>query len=122
MTARARISWWFSALCAIPWLLIVGVYTEAFVARLVLSRWPRPMFDDPKQFAPAPLDWAINVLELSFVVSIPLLIGLAVWNWRKVRSDWRYSALIGVFAAGLLAIFILSTAYDPGRVWKWFWD
>src|SRR5580700_7889096 len=33
MTGRARIEWWFSALCAIPWLLIVGVYTEARVAR-----------------------------------------------------------------------------------------
>jgi hypothetical protein len=47
MTGRARIEWWFSALCAIPWLLLVGVYAEACVARLVLSRWPRPMFDDP---------------------------------------------------------------------------
>jgi predicted membrane channel-forming protein YqfA (hemolysin III family) len=80
------------------------------------------MFDDPKQFAPVPLDWAVNVLELSFVVAIPLLIGLAVWNWRKVLTDWRYSVLIGVFAAGLLAVLILSTAYDPGRVWEWFWD
>jgi hypothetical protein len=79
------------------------------------------MFDDPKQFVPAPLGWAVNVLELSFVVAIPLLIGLAVWNWRKVLTDWRYSVLIGVFAAGLLAISILS-AYDPGRVWEWFWD
>ncbi|PYT96246.1 MAG: hypothetical protein DMG36_00795 [Acidobacteria bacterium] len=80
------------------------------------------MFDDPKQFAPAPLVWTVNVLELSFVVAIPVLTGLALRNWRKVLTDWRYSVLIGVFAAGLLAIFILSTAYDPGRVWKWFWD
>jgi hypothetical protein len=102
--------------------LIAAVYTEAFVARLALSRWPRPLFDDPKQFAPAPLDWAVNVLELSFVVAVPLLIGLAGRNWRKVLTDWRYSVLIGVFGAGLLAIFILSIAYDQGHVWKWFWD
>ena len=79
------------------------------------------MFDDPKQFAPAPLDWAVNVIELLFFAAIPLLIGWAVWNWRKILTDRRYSVLIGVFAVGLLAIFILS-AYDPGRVWKWFWD
>jgi hypothetical protein len=121
MNGRERMRWWFLALCATPWLLIVGVYLEACVARLMLSRWPRPMVDDPKQFVPAPLDWAVNVLELSFVVAIPLLVGLAVRNWRKVLTDWRYSVIIGAFGAGLLAIFILS-AYDPGRVWKWFWD
>lgn len=79
------------------------------------------MYDDPMQFAPAPLVWAVDVLELSFLGSIPLLFGLAVWNWRKGVSDWRYSVLLGVFAAGLLAIFILSIV-DPGLVWKWFWD
>jgi hypothetical protein len=41
-----RVERWLSALSAIPWLLITAVYTEACVVRLVLSRWPRPMFDD----------------------------------------------------------------------------
>jgi undecaprenyl pyrophosphate phosphatase UppP len=79
------------------------------------------MYDDPMQFAPAPLVWVVDALELSFLGSIPLLFGLTVWNWRKGVTDWRYSVLLGVFAAGLLAIFILSIV-DPGLVWKWFWD
>jgi hypothetical protein len=79
------------------------------------------MFDDPKQLVPAPLHWVVNVLELSFVVAIPLLISLVIWNRRQVLTDRRCSVLIGVFAAGLLAILTLS-AYDPGRIWHWFWD
>jgi hypothetical protein len=115
MTGRARVEWWFSAPGAIRWLLIVGVYTEARVARLVLSRWPRPVFDDPKQFAPAPLDWAVNVRERSFSChSVADRFGrmeLAQGSCRLaiLSAYWR-------IAAGLLASFILSV-YDSGRVW-----
>jgi hypothetical protein len=122
MTIRARIEWWFSALCAIPWLLIVGVYTEACAARLVLSRWPRPMLDEPKGFASTPLDWMVSVLEVSVLIAVPLMIAFAAWNWRKVLTDRRYSVGVCVFVAGVLAIVILSAVYDPGRVWHWFWD
>jgi hypothetical protein len=113
--------WWFSALSAVPWLVIVGAYLEACVARMVLSRWPRPMFDDPKQLATAPLHSAIQILLVSLFVTIPLVIFWAVWNWRKIFSDWRYRACIGAFAAGLLAFWALAH-YDPGRVWYWFFD
>ena len=112
---------WFSALCAIPWLVIIGVYMEACFARLVLSRWPRPMFDDPKQLATAPLHLVFQVLLLSLCVAIALLFVFSVWNWRKIVSDWRYSVRIGVFTAGLLATCLLAH-YDPGHVWDWFLD
>ncbi len=121
MADRERVERWFSALCAIPWLMVVAPYMEACVARLVLSRWPRPMSDDPKQLATAPLHLVFQVLLISLVVAIPLLIAFAVWNWRKILRDWRYAAHIGVFAVGLLAIWLL-VGYDPGHVWDWFFD
>jgi hypothetical protein len=79
------------------------------------------MFDDPKQLATAPLHAVIQLLMVSLAVTTPLLIVWAVWNWRKVSRDYRYGARIGVFAVGLLAIWII-TRYDPGRVWYWFFD
>jgi len=47
MTARQWTKWLFTALCAIPWLIIFGAYFEICVARLALSRWPRALTDDP---------------------------------------------------------------------------
>ena len=121
MADRERITRWFSVLCAIPWLVTSGAYLELCVARLVLARWPRPMLDDPKQLATAPLHCVLVVLLLSLGGTIPLLVVLAVWNRRKVLSDWRYSLRIGVFAVGLLTFWIL-THYDAGHVWEWFFD
>jgi len=82
---------WFSALCAIPWLVIIGAYMEACAARLVSSRWPRPMFDDPKQLVTAPLHLVFQVLLLSLGVAIPVLIVFALWNWPKILIDWWLS-------------------------------
>jgi hypothetical protein len=121
MTDRKRFEWWFSALCAFPWLVTGGVYLEASVVRLVLSRWPRPMFDDPKQLSTAPMHLVLQLLLMSLGIVIPLVIILAAWNWRKLFSDWRYTVCIGMFAAGLLAMWILSS-YDPGHIWDWFVD
>jgi hypothetical protein len=120
MTDKQRAERWLSAICAIPWLAIVGVYMEAGAARLVLGRWPRPMLDDPK-LATAPLDLVLWALLLSLGVAVPLLIVFAVGNCRKIIGDWRYRVRIGVFAIGVLAIWTL-THYDPGRVWAWFLD
>jgi hypothetical protein len=66
-TDTERVGRWFSALCAIPWLVTVSAYAEACVARLVLSRWPRPMSDDPKQLATAPLHLVFQLLFLSLI-------------------------------------------------------
>jgi hypothetical protein len=112
---------WFSALCAIPWLVTVSAYAEACVARLVLSRWPRPMSDDPKQLATAPLHLVFQLLFLSLIVVIPLMIAWVMRNWRKVIRDWRYRLRFGLFAVGVLAFWTL-THYDPGHVWDWFFD
>jgi hypothetical protein len=116
-----RVERWLSALSLIPWLLIIGAYMEACVVRLSLSRWPRPMFDDPKQLATAPLHLVFQVLSLSLRVAIPLLLVFGVWNGSKILNDWRNSLRIGIFAIGLLAIWLLAH-YDPGRVWDWFLD
>ena len=122
MTGRERIGWWFSALCTMPWLVIVGAYLEACVVRLVLSRWPRPMLDDPKNLATAPLHFVNQILLVSLFVSIPLLIVWAAWNWRKIIfGDWRYRVEMGVYSVGLLVVWALIR-YDPGHVWYWFFD
>jgi hypothetical protein len=103
-------------MCAVPWLVVVGSYMEACVVRLVLSRWPRPMFDDPKQLATAPLHLVFQLLLLSLGAVIPFPIVFALWSWDKILKDWRYSVRIGAFAVGLLAIWFVAH-YDPGRVW-----
>jgi hypothetical protein len=112
---------WFSALCAIPWLVTISAYAEACVVRLVLSRWPRPMSDDPKQLSTAPLHLVFQLLFLSLIVAIPLMIAWVMRSWRKVIRDWRYRVGFGLFVAGVLAFWTL-THYDPGHVWDWFFD
>src|SRR5690242_2789626 len=121
MTNGERVKWWFPALCAIPWLVVVGPYIEACVVRLVLSRWPRPMLDDPKHLTTAPLHLVFQLIFLLSFLVIPLPMFLALWNCRKTCSDRRYSVGIGVLAVGLLAIWLVNH-YDPGRVWDWFLD
>ena len=116
-----RVAWWFSALCAIPWLLIVAGYMEACVVRLVLSRWPRPCLDDPKQLSTAPFHLVVQIIFLSLGCAIPLLVAFAAWNWRKVLGDWRYSIRSGAFVVGLFAIWVL-VHYDPGQIWNWLLD
>ena len=101
--------------------MIFGAYMEVCVVRLTLSRWPRPNLDDPKQLAVEPLHLLVMLLFLSLAVAIPSLIVLAICNWRKFLSDWRYSAHVGTFAAGILILWALIN-YDPGNVWFWFFD
>jgi hypothetical protein len=117
-----RIEWWFSPLCATPWLVIFGVYLEVCIARLSLSRWPRLMLDDPKQLATAPLHSVNEILLFSLVVTVPVLIVWASWNWRKIAfGDRRYRVGMGAFTVGLVFVWALMQ-YDPGRVWYWFLD
>jgi hypothetical protein len=118
---RERIRLWFSMLCAIPWVVIAGGYLEVCIARLVLSRWPRPMLDDPKELATEPLHLIVWVFILSLGVATPFLIGFAIRNRRKIFNDWRYLVRIGMFATGLFAFWLLIY-FDPGRVWYWFLD
>src|SRR5262245_731564 len=119
MTQRARVEWWFSAACAIPWLAALGPYLEACAFRLSLSRWPRPMLDDPGHVLASPLLLVLDALFLLSFLAIPLPMFLALWNYRKILADWRYSIRIAVMAVGLIAICCLNH-YDPGRVWDWF--
>jgi hypothetical protein len=121
MTKGARVERWFTALCAVPWLMVGGAYLEAFAARLVLSRWPQPSHDDPKQLATAPVHLVLQLVLISLGVAIPLVVVFVMWNWRKVVSDWRYRVRIAVFGVGVAAFWIL-TRYDPGRIWDWFFD
>jgi hypothetical protein len=117
MTGEARIEWWFSPLCAVSWLVIFGAYLEVIIARLSVSRWPRPMLDDPKQLATAPLHSVNQILLFSLVVTVPLLIVWAAWNWRKFSfGNWRYRAGMSAFTVGLVVVWALMQ-YDPGRVW-----
>ena len=119
MTQRARVEWWFSAACAIPWLVAVSPYLEACVFRLTLSRWPHPM-DDPGQSPSLVLSVFYALFLLSFL-AIPLPMFLALWNYPKILHDRRYSIRVAVMAVGLIAIWCLNH-YDPGRVWDWFLD
>ena len=119
MSDREPVKWWFSALCMTPWLVVAGPYMEACVVRLVLSRWPRPMFDDPKNLATAPFHSVLVLLLLLSVGGIPVMMFLALWNWNKPLSDRRYAWRVGVFAAGLIALWIFA-GHDA--VWDWFLD
>ena len=96
-------------------------YMEVCVVRLTLSRWPRPNLDDPKQLAVEPLHLLVMLLFLSLAAAVPLVIVLAILNWRRLLRDWRYSAHIGAFAVGILTLWELIN-YDPGNVWFWFFD
>ncbi|HEX7960846.1 MAG TPA: hypothetical protein VF493_13065 [Terriglobales bacterium] len=116
-----RVVRWLTALCAIPWLLIIVGYIEACVVRLVLSKWPRPCTDDPKQLSTAPVHLSFQILFLFLYGAIPLLIAFALWNWREVLSDSRYSRRLGAFVVGLFAIWVL-VQYDPGHIWDWLLD
>lgn len=104
-----------------PWVGLFGVYAEACLARLFLSRWPRPMLDDPKQLTTAPLHLIFQLALLSLLIVIPIVVVSAVRNRRKFLTDRRYTAKLSLFAVGLLAIWIVFH-YDPGRVWYWFLD
>ena len=57
----------------------------------------------------------------SLLVMLLLVVVLAAWNWRKLLSDWRYSAHIAAFVTGVLLLWILITR-DPGNVWHWYLD
>jgi len=118
MANRERVEWWFSALCAMPWLALAGPYIEACVVRLVLLRWPRPMVDNLRLNL---LDLLVWMFLISSVIAIPLLILLVTSKWREIRGNWRYAVHISVAAVGLLAL-VLLFHYDPGRVWDWFLD
>lgn len=100
--------------------MIFGAYMEVCLVRLTLSRWPTNL-DDPKQVAVEPLHLLVMLLFISLPVVIPSLIALAICNWRKFLRDWRYSAHVGTFAAGILILWALIN-YDPGNVWFWFFD
>lgn len=121
MADKERVEWWFSALCAFPLLALAGPYVEACIVRLVLSRWPRPSFDDPGQLATAPLHLVLWVLLAAWPATILLPVVLAALKWREILSNWRYAVSIGVSAVGSLA-FLLLVHYDPGRIWDWFLD
>ena len=121
MTAKQWTKWLFTALCAIPWLILFGAYFEICIARLALSRWPRALTDDPNIVAIEPLHFLVMLLFLSLVVATPLVGVLAAWNWRKLLSDWRYSAHIAAFATGVLLLWVLIDR-DPGNVWYWYFD
>jgi len=79
------------------------------------------MTDDPKNIAIELLHLLVLLFFVSLPATIPLTIVLAVWNWRKLLRDWRYSVRVGAFAVGLLALWMLIN-YDPGHVWYWFFD
>src|SRR5215467_12123288 len=102
MTDRERVEWWLSALCVTPWLVVTGPYVEACVVRLALSRWPRPMLDDPKNLPTAPLHFVFQLLLLVLSFAIPFLVFAAAWSWRKILKDWRYSVRVGIFVIGLI--------------------
>lgn len=121
MASKQWTKWLFTALCAIPWLIILGAYFEICVARLALSRWPHTLADDPKIVAIEPVHLLVMLLFVSLVIAIPVVVVLAAWNWRRLLSEWRYSAHIVAFAIGLLALWILID-YDPGNVWYWYFD
>jgi hypothetical protein len=102
-------------------MMIGGVYLEFCWERLVLSRWPRPMLDDPKDLVTELLGLVVWVLLLSLLLAVPSLIVLVIRNWRKIINERQYLVRIGVFAAGLLAFWLL-VHFDPGRVWYTFFD
>jgi len=79
------------------------------------------MLDDPGQVPASPLLFVLDLLILLAFVAIPLPMFLALWNCRKILSDWRYSLPIAVFAVGWKAIWLLKK-YDPGRIWDCFLD
>ena len=116
-----RIERWVSTVCAIPWLAISVIYTEALAARLVLSRWPRPMLDDPKWLGSWGFDCVGWLLLVSILWAIPMMIVFTLWNWRMVFDDKRYWVRIGAFVVGVLVLKSLQY-YDPAHVWAWFLD
>ena len=112
---RKPVSVWFSTLCTLPWLVAASAYIEACVVRLILSRWPRPSYDDPKQLVTAPVHLIFQLLLISLPVAILFLIVWFARNWQKTIRDWRYGVRVGVFVWGLLAFWMISQ-YDPGQV------
>jgi hypothetical protein len=123
MTEKARVEWWFSAACAIPWLALASPYLGACVFRLTQSRWPRPMLDEPGQVWMSPFYPVFQLLFLLSFLAIPLPMFLALWNHHKVLHDRRYSSRVAVFAVGLAAVFVVFVIhYDPGSVYDWFFD
>ena len=101
---KQRIEWWFKALCALPWLVVLGPYIEACVVHPVLSKWPRPMLDDPKNLPTALLHCVFSLLFFSLSVAVPVMLLLVFSKWRRILSDRRYSVRVGMFAFGLLSI------------------
>ena len=125
MADNERISRWLVAASVMPWLAAVVPYIEAIAARAALSRWPRPMLDDPKGLPTGWLHCVFILLLLSaWVVVIVLLVLLPVSvakHWREFRTDWRYSAYAATFCIGVATLWVVIHQ-DPGRVWNWFLD
>jgi len=111
----------FTTLCLIPWLILFGAYFEIVLTRLALSRWPRFITDDPNIVAVEPLHLLVMLLFISLPAVIPLMVVLALWKWRKLLKDWRYSIHIGGFAVGLIVLWLLIHL-DPGGFWNWYFD
>lgn len=106
-------------LASIPLWVLADFYSLALRTRLSLGRWPIP-------FHPAPKDlfFDIHWLRLAYTLAfgVPVLVALSIASliWLK-RSGGRIapalSMMVCTWGAALLVWY-----FDPGAIFRWFWD
>ena len=110
-----------ASLCAIPIAIVILIYGEAIIVRLMLGHWPVPSVDDPSSLATAPLDILIALLIVAVYPSLPIIIMIAAKSWRALRSPSRYWLWFAMLVFGHV-LFVVSARVDPGGIWYWWWD
>ena len=120
-TETVVVETWFRNLCLVPSLVLFSVHAEALSATVALGHWPVPSVDDPKYLATAPMHLVSTALVLLLYPLSLMLVVVALKNWRVVRYQIAYSRWCAIFVLGWAGIY-LSSFYDPGGVWYWWWD
>ena len=121
MADQGRIPKWFVAACLLPWVVLIDPYVEALVVRVVLSRWPRPILDDPKGLPTWPLHCLFQLLFVSLGVAFVTLILSVARYWPRLRTDWRYGAWTLGFCLGVATLWFASHS-GPRWIWDWYLD
>lgn len=108
-----------------PILVVLSLYLSWFAARGVLGRWPRPMFDDPKNIHGGWM-WLYDATWGLILWGTPAFligaVGMAAFVLVKRNSNWKLRLLDLGVSMFLFAGLIGFLEWDPHNVWYWFFD
>ena len=108
------------AFAAFPALLIAGLLSYAFQARLYLGHWPYYAHPDPKELGWWPHHTALQLGFIGYpVVLLGAIVLAVIGRWRS--RDFPVWIVI-LTATVCTTLLIVYGRLDPGGLLNWFWD